>query len=168
MQTGSTKTVYWNFINTSNYVNIQLSLDNGTNWIMLNSSPVEAALGRFSFTVPYVSSNNCLIKVVSTENSNYFDISDAPFTISSSVPYSLSLTAPNYSKLQAGKNYSINWIESGITMVNLAYSCDAGVTWNSIATALPANPGTYEWTVPDISGSNCYLKVSASAQPAIY
>ena len=167
-QTGSTKTVYWNFINTSNYVNIQLSLDNGTNWIMLNSSPVEAALGRFSFTVPYVSSNNCLIKVVSTENSNYFDISDAPFTISSSVPYSLSLTAPNYSKLQAGKNYSINWIESGITMVNLAYSCDAGVTWNSIATALPANPGTYEWTVPDISGSNCYLKVSASAQPAIY
>ena len=167
-QTGSTKTVYWNFINTGNYVNIQLSLNNGVNWIMLNSSPVEAALGRFSFTVPYVSSNNCLIKVVSTENSNYFDISDATFTISSSVPYSLSLTAPNYSKLQAGRNYSINWTAVGIAMVNLAYSCDAGVTWNSIATALPANPGTYEWTVPDISAANCYLKVSASAQPAIY
>ena len=167
-QTGSTKTVYWNFINTGNYVNIQLSLNNGVNWIMLNSSPVEAALGRFSFTVPYVSSNNCLIKVVSTENSNYFDISDATFTISSSVPYSLSLTAPNYSKLQAGRNYSINWTAVGIAMVNLAYSCDAGVTWNSIATGLPANQGTCEWTVPDISAANCYLKVSSSAQPAIY
>jgi len=135
---------------------------------MLNSSPIGALLGRFSFTVPYVSSNNCLIKVVSTENSNYFDISDAPFTISSSVPYSLSLMELGYSKLQAVKNYSINWTAVGIDMVNLAYSCDAGVTWNSIATSLPANPGTYEWTVPDISAANCYLKVSASAQPAIY
>ncbi|HPI42519.1 MAG TPA: SBBP repeat-containing protein [Candidatus Cloacimonas acidaminovorans] len=166
-QTGSTKTVYWNF-NIGNYVNIQLSLDNGVNWIMLNSSPIGALLGRFSFTVPYVSSNNCLIKVVSTENSDYFDISDATFTIINSVPYSLLLTAPNYSKLQAGKNYSINWTAAGITRVNLAYSCDAGVTWNSIVTALPANQETYEWTVPDISASNCYLKVSDSAQPAIY
>ncbi|MCK9611174.1 MAG: SBBP repeat-containing protein [Candidatus Cloacimonas sp.] len=166
-QTRSTKTVYWNF-NMGNYVNIQLSLNNGVYWIMLNSSPIEAALGRFSFTVPYESSDDCLIKVVSTENSNYFDISDATFTISSSVPYSLSLMELGYSKLQAGKNYSINWTAAGIAMVNLAYSCDAGVTWNSIATALPANPGTYEWTVPDISAANCYLKVSASAQPAIY
>ncbi|MEN6445428.1 MAG: SBBP repeat-containing protein [Candidatus Cloacimonas sp.] len=167
-QTGSTKTVYWNFIYAGNYVNIQLSLDNGANWIMLNSSPVEAALGRYSFKVPNVNSSHCLMKVVRSENSNCFDISDKPFTISSSVPYSLSLIVPNYSKLQVGKNYSINWTESGINMVNLAYTCDAGVTWNSIATALPTNPGTYEWTIPNISASNCYLKISDSTQPTIY
>ncbi|MEN6445086.1 MAG: SBBP repeat-containing protein [Candidatus Cloacimonas sp.] len=164
---GSTKTVYWNF-SAGNYVNIQLSLDNGANWIMLNSSPVEVALGRFSFTVPDVSSNQCLIKVVRTENCNCFDISDETFTISDNVPYYLLLTAPNYSKLQAGRNYSINWTASGTTMVNLTYSYDAGLTWNDIATSLPANLGTYEWTVPDISGPICYLKVSDSAQPAVY
>ncbi|MEN6446019.1 MAG: SBBP repeat-containing protein [Candidatus Cloacimonas sp.] len=169
-RTGSTMTVYWNsnISNIGNYINIQLSFDNGVNWIIMNSSPVEATLGNFSFTVPYVNSNQCLIKIINADNSNCFDISDETFTISSSVPYSLSLTVPNYSKLQAGRNYTINWTVSGINMVNLAYSCDAGVTWNSIASALPANLGTYEWTVPNISASTCYLKVSDSAQPAIY
>ncbi|MEN6445088.1 MAG: SBBP repeat-containing protein [Candidatus Cloacimonas sp.] len=164
---GITKTIYWNS-NMCNYVNIQLSMDNGVNWIMLNSSPIEETLGKFSFTVPYVSSSNCLIKVVSTINSSWFDISDETFSISSSEPYSLSFTEPNYSKLQAGRNYSINWTATGVNMVNLVYSCDAGLTWNSIATSLPANMGTYEWTVPDISAPICYLKVCDSSQPSVY
>lgn len=162
------QTVYWNFINTGSQVNVLLSVDNGENWIMLNSSPVTASLGRFSFTVPSITSSQCLIKVVSTTNSECWDVSDAPFTISSSLPASLVLTAPFNAKLQTGKSYAINWLATGVATVNLEYSLDAGVSWNSFAASLPASPGTNIWTVPETPAPVCYIRISDAGNPSVY
>ena len=65
-QAGTVQTVYWH-CNVYHQVNVLLSLNNGQSWIMMNTSPVETRLGRFSFTVPFVSSTQCLIKVESTD-----------------------------------------------------------------------------------------------------
>ncbi len=166
-QSGSTKLVYWNFINAGGEVNIYLSI-NGGNWIMMNSSPILATLGRFAFTLPYIASNECLVKVESTINNTWYDISDAVFAISSSSPASIMLTAPNNAKLQAGKSYAINWLANGVANVNLEYSIDAGVIWNIINTSLPASLGTYNWTVPSTPAPYCYLRISDAASPTVY
>lgn len=55
-QAGMLKTVYW-YCNYSPQVNVLLSWDNGQNWIPLNSSPIPASQGRFSFIVPYLNSD---------------------------------------------------------------------------------------------------------------
>jgi len=167
-QTNTSRTVYWNVVYMSTQVNVLLSIDNGANWILLNSTPVMASLGHYSFNVPSISSSQCLIKVISTNNSAWFDISDAPFTISSSPLSSIDLTAPTNAKLQTGKNYSINWTAAEVSTVNLDYTLDAGVSWNSIVSSIPANLGTYIWTVPETPSAVCYLRISDAGNPDVY
>ncbi len=166
-QAGSTKTVYWSTDFTRD-VNIYLSSNGGESWIMLNANPVDASLGRYSFTVPFVSSGQCLVKVENTSNNALFDVSDSHFSISTTPPASLFLTAPTNAKLQAGRSYNINWLANGVTSVNLEYSIDAGMSWQGIAAGLPSTQGVYNWVVPDLSASGCYLRVSDSANPSVY
>jgi len=167
-QAGSTQTVYWQAINAFSHVNIHLTVDNGESWIMLNASPVEVALGRFACTVPYLSSNQCLIKVENATNNAWFDISDTPFSISSSPPAALFLTAPGTNKLQSGRSYAVNWVATGVSSINLDYTTDGGLSWQSIATDIPAIQGSHNWTVPEISAPSCYLRVSDTANPTVY
>lgn len=77
--------VQWEF-NCGFDVNIYLSTDNGTNWSLLNSSPVNKSMGSYSLSVPNVCSEQCKIKIVSTQNSQWYDISDYVFTISPYAP----------------------------------------------------------------------------------
>lgn len=80
-QAGSMQTISWSLFNAGSEVNIFISNDNGANWMLLNSSPVPASLGNYAITVPNLTSNECLVKIQSTENSAWFDISDSPFSI---------------------------------------------------------------------------------------
>ena len=168
-QAGSTKTVYWNS-NVNDQVNIQLSINNGQNWIMLNTSPVDVALGRFTFTVPYVNSSQCLIKVESSSNNVIFDISDNSFTVQFTNPPNLTLTAPDVPnlKLRSDDTFSINWTAYQVSNVNLEVSFDSGVTWQPIASNLTASQGSYDWIVPDNISSSCYVRVVSSVNASIY
>jgi hypothetical protein len=167
-QVSTTKTIYWSAATSISQVNILLSVDNGVNWIMLNSSPVTASLGRYSFSVPSMSSAQCLIKIINTINSNQFDVSDTNFTISSSPSPSLFLTAPTNAKLQTGKTYYINWIAIGISNIKLEYSLNAGVDWQTIAASITAGMGTYAWLVPNTPAAACYLRISDTTSPSVY
>jgi len=167
-QAGTLHTVYWNFLFTGSAVNIFISTNKGQEWIPVNSSPVEAALGRYTFTVPNVSSNQCLIKVESTSNSSHVDVSDASFSIGADTPAALVLTAPSNSKLQAEMSYDINWLATGVSNVDLHYSTDGGLTWQSIVSNLPANQGVYNWLVPDVSAAVCFIKITSSDNTSIY
>jgi len=166
-QAGSAKVIYWLFTGTGSFVNIYLSQNNGASWITLTPSPVSTALGRYSFTVPSVNSDQCLIKVVSTSNPDLYDVSDAPFTISGTVSESLTIAQPEYSKLRVGSTYPISWTATGVSAVDLEYSHNAGLSWTEIATNLPAGNGSYDWTVPDTPGGTCHLRVSSSSNPAV-
>jgi PKD repeat protein len=165
---GSTQTIYWSS-NAGGYANVSLSINNGQDWIFLNATPIEISSGWYSFEVPTANSNQCKIRLESISNSAWFDVSDAVFTISGNPPASsICITNPTSTKLQAGKSYAINWLTTGVSNVNLDYSSDGGLNWQSIATGLPANQGTHNWTVPEISSPACYLKVTDVDNPAIY
>ena len=104
---GTVQTVNWQYVGVSD-VNVLLSIDNNQSWSQLNSSPVLAALGSFSFIVPVVNSVSCLIKVQDTESSDCFDVSDNCFSISDEAPpvELLSLTA-----IVTPQNFvQINWV----------------------------------------------------------
>ena len=167
-KTGSTKTVTWYAQPNINFVNILLSVNNGSSWISLNASPIAASQGYYTFTVPYTTSTTCLIKINNNANTAVYDICPANFSISGSTSYSLNLTAPTAAALQAGKTYNISWNSTGISQVNLEYSNNSGQSWNLIQSGVSATASPYAWTVPNTPGAICYLRVSDTANPQNY
>jgi uncharacterized protein (TIGR02145 family) len=76
---GTTKNITWTFSNIS-YVKIELSNNNGQNWIkLIEAAP--ASIGSYSFIVPSWTSNICKIRISDLGNANTLSISNNVFTI---------------------------------------------------------------------------------------
>jgi hypothetical protein len=77
---GASKNITWTSANVTN-VAIKYSTDNGTNWMSVAAS-VPAATGTYAWTIPNTPSTQCKVRVSDASNDLLFDVSDAPFTIS--------------------------------------------------------------------------------------
>jgi|GEM_PF-1997783 len=74
-------------------------------------------------------------------------------------------TKPGYQSEIVWKNQDCNFdCIAGASKVNIDYSIDFGNTWNSIVQNTE-NDGTYEWIVPDVTSTLCFIKVSDAEVP---
>lgn len=82
---------------------------------------------------------------------------------------SLIITTPNGGEAWiVGNKHPIHWDWTGsISSVRLDYSTDGGNNWTLIASSTP-NDGDYLWTIPNTIFQNCFVKISSTANPAIY
>lgn len=80
---GSTENITWTSADVTN-INIEFSSDNGSSWSTV-ATAVDASTGSFAYTVPNISSSDCLVRISDTDNSSIFDVSDAAFTINQTV-----------------------------------------------------------------------------------
>ncbi|MFO7659499.1 MAG: hypothetical protein R6V77_01180 [Candidatus Cloacimonadaceae bacterium] len=167
-QVSSLHNIYWKASGYLSTINLQFSVDNGSNWTNINSTPVTASTGSYEYTLPATPSTQCLVKAAHSVGTAVYDISDANFTISSAPSVYVFLTVPTVTALQTGASVSITWLTVGVSNVNLDYSYDGGMSWIPIASGLPATPGSYAWTVPDTPGAYCYIRVSDAANPVNY
>jgi hypothetical protein len=75
------------------------------------------------------------------------------------------VTSPNGGEeLVGGSTQNITWsatTDGSIGGINISYTTDAGVTYNSIVTNT-TNDGTYSWTVPSIDAASVFVKVEAT------
>ena len=78
LATNSTYTITWAASDSIQNVLLELSSDNGENWEIIEA--VENT-GSYEWTVPVINSEECLIRVTDSENSQISDTSDAVFTI---------------------------------------------------------------------------------------
>ncbi len=92
------------------YVKIDYSTDNGSTWKNLTSSRT-ASTGRYSWTIPNISSSKCLVKIGSTSNSTLTDQSDNTFTLSATK--TLAVNAPP--EAQAGVLFQIEVLAKNVT-----------------------------------------------------
>lgn len=79
-------------------------------------------------------------------------------------PY-ISLTSPTGSSLfNFEDDVNVDWVIGGganVSSVKIEYSIDNKLSWESINDNVSASLGSYNWTVPDIFGSDsCFIKVS--------
>lgn len=165
-----TRTVYWTRNPNVANVNVHISQDNGSTWTLLNPSPVSAALGMYSFTVPSVVSSQCLMKIVSSTTPTIMDISNSVFTIGSSDTANVVLTSQDSTNLIliAGKSVNVTWTSYLVETVRLDVSFDGGQMWTPIIDSIPASLGTFAWVVPDILSETCYLRISDSINSQVY
>jgi len=100
--------------------------------------------------VPNNPSENCRIRVIDTNDTGTYDISDADFTIGSGGGDWITVTDPNGGEnWEVGTSHPITWNSSqGIDTVKIRFSTNGGSNWTTIVEST-ANDGSYSWTIPD-------------------
>ncbi len=162
----SSPTVYWSSLGLGSFVDLFYSIDGGSSWTQFAFSTSND--GNQSWTIPNLPSTTCKIRVRDTSFPNSEDVSDANFTITAPVP-TITLTTPNGSEnWSVGSSKNILWSSSNISLVNIDYSIDNGVTWIAIANNISASGGFYNWSsVPNTP--SCIAKVRVTdASNALY
>ena len=136
-------------------VKLKYSTDNGSNWTCITTTPND---GSYLWTVPDVSSDQCLVRVMDPDGDPYDD-SDDTFTICSE-PL-VTVIAPNGGEcLKVGQQYKIKWeVCCCLDSLKIQYSTNSGANWETIVYGTE-NDGCYWWTVPDIHSDNCLIKVA--------
>ncbi len=154
----SSHNITWSSTNVSN-VKLEYTTDSGSNWNTIISSTAASA-GSYSWTIPNVSSTNCKVRVSDVSGGAAASLSSSVFTITQIVA-AISLTSPaGGESWAAGSSHNITWTSSNITNVKLEYTTDAGSNWTTIIASTAASTGSYGWTIPNVSSTNCKVRVS--------
>jgi len=173
-EAGSTQSILWNNYNYNIYGSVVLSYscDGGNDWFEISSYTSND--GSYDWTVSntYTTQSDCLIKVENYCSSSwscddYYDISNAPFTIiDSNEGNSIYISSPNGGEIfNEGSTQNINWSTDDIggNTVRIAYSLDGGLTWRSIwngylsynppheSWQTTGNDGHASWSIPNIT-----------------
>jgi hypothetical protein len=156
-QAGLTKQIKWTS-NDIDRVKIEFSTNNGVNWLLINGSAI-ADSGFCDWEIPVtISSTQCKVKITSANEEALTDLSDGVFTI---FKPSLALISPNGNENWRCKTEQvIKWTSENIENVKLEYTTNNGLTWLPITPSIPANTGSYKWTVPVTPSNNCRVKIT--------
>ncbi len=81
---------------------------------------------------------------------------------------SITVTAPTADEhLVPGETYEITWESSGVEEVNLILKTRDGQYFADIKKNLPANPGSFNWKVPDSLARRAEVLVEDASTPAV-
>jgi hypothetical protein len=167
---GTTKTIQWKYAGSiGSYVKIQL-LKNGAKVLAVSSktSIGNGGNGSFSWTIPANQSpgNDYRIRITSTSNASYTDMSDVSFSI---VPISITLTAPNGGETwQIGTKQLIQWTYTGNSGTTVKIQLIQGTTvLRTITNSTPIGSnkaGSFSWLLPSnlTPGSNYKVRVTST------
>lgn len=144
-------------------VNIEYSIDGGTNWISIVNN--HSGTWYWWDPIPATPSTNCLVRVTDANNASISDVSDAPFTIAGGT---IVVNYPNgWQVFSTGATEEIWWFAPGISNFNIEYSYDSMFTWNTIATNYSVG-NSIDWIIPNTPSINCFVKVSNSNDLSIF
>lgn len=157
--------IQWTGQNLSYFVDFYISTDGGLNWVFTGSGYSNPGSGSAQINIPYVSSDNVLLKVV--DASGISDVSDAPFSIYIAP---LNLVYPNsYYTYFAGGNMNIVWYAFETETVKIELSTDNGQSYFTIAENLNASQASYYYQIPQtIYADQCIVRISDQNDPQIF
>jgi len=162
---GSSHFIYWNSINIDN-IKIDYSINNGADWLEITPS-VTGSHGQYLWTIPDVSSSQCLVKISDVSNPSNFDTSNANFTILTAP--TVSVTSPNGTEeWKIGTKHNITWNHTDCTNVRIRYSYDNGLNYTTLVSSTAAAAGSWEWTIPDHESSTCLVKILCVEDLTVY
>ncbi|MBD3418818.1 MAG: hypothetical protein GF398_01750 [Chitinivibrionales bacterium] len=154
----STYDIQWASFGNAGLIYMEVTKDNAT-WDTLFSDLDDD--GSESFVVPdTLECDSCRLRAWGTQNdgfgiSEYFAIQPNQ----SPQEKTITVTSPNNGEtISSGNSYTITWSNTGsIDSISIYYK-NAGADWTPIV-AKTANKNSYQWTVPDIVCSSCFIGV---------
>ena len=92
------------------------------------------------------------------------NVDDAISQLSSGGTDSITVTSPNGGESwTAGSAHNITWTSSGsVANVKIEYSTNNGSSWSAVSSST-TNDGSFAWTVPSVSSSQCLVRISDAA-----
>jgi len=158
----STINISWTPLKTDVKLNVEVSTNNGVTWTLLASNTNSTACtwnaGSFNgkFLLKFIAPNNLNIETIL-----------GPFA---KVDLNkLFLNFPNGNEyLIAGDTTSISWGNTNIPTCKIEFSSDNGTNWTTVSTSTPASNGKLKWLVPNVSATNCKLRISKTSDAGIF
>ena len=146
---------------------IELSVDNGQSWSVL-AETADASAGKFQFTLPDLSSSECLIRISDSEN-NTITSTSGLFTIKTTVEQYITILSPaGGESWAAGSTHTISWESAGVEDIFIT------INWQNYASGewyylydgsehIDASLGSLSWTIPeDINSTDCNIWIGAN------
>jgi len=165
---GASYTINWTSDGVSNYYNIDYSIDGGSTWtnICYNQNIITDS---YSWTVPSVISQNCLIKITDNVNTCKTAMSEQVFAIGTAAT-DITVTSPVGGEVwNACTTETITWTSTGTSDdYDIFYSTDAGASWILIESNYYTLTKDYVWTIPNLASSNAMIKVADAANSNYY
>lgn len=158
-------TITWSSTNVSGNVNLKLSTDGGSNFLITLASNTTND-GTESIIVSNNPSTTCRIRVEAVNNpNNIYGLNDGNFTI---VQPSITVNSPNGGEiLIIGTTYDINWVSQYVENVKLEYSITNGSSWLLIESSIQST-GNYSWTVPNTPSTQCKIRISHATNATFF
>ncbi|MBD3410557.1 MAG: DUF1565 domain-containing protein, partial [Ignavibacteriales bacterium] len=157
---GTTMDIVWDDAGVTD-VKLEYSTNNGTDWTTITTAG-SGVTERYTWTVPNVESDQCLIRASDNDDGTVIDVSDATFSIGTPT---ITTTAPNGGEtLTAGDGYDITWSSEYTPTVDIELSTDNGSSWTTIASSVAGDAGSYYWTVSDDPTTTALVRVMDAYQ----
>ena len=157
---GTTMDIVWDDAGVTD-VKLEYSTNNGTDWTTITTAG-SGVTERYTWTVPNVESDQCLIRASDNDDGSVIDVSDATFGIGTPT---ITTTAPNGGEtLTAGDGYDITWSSEYMPTVDIELSTDNGSSWTTIASSVAGDAGSYYWIVSDDPTTTALVRVMDSYQ----
>jgi PKD repeat protein len=154
--------IYWNSPGFYGNVNVLFSNNNGNTWIPLDTNIYNNGYSVVDF--PSVVSTQCLIKIEDANNSNFFDVSNATFTLTNNPPTITILNPIGGEIYTVGQAVNIAWSAQGVSFVDIYYNF--GYYDILIASNVPANQNAYTWFINNNIFPGTYaIKISPAGSP---
>lgn len=160
---GSQQTITWTAEHIQE-IDLRYSTDRGENWELITEN-YNATLKTFSWTVPAVSSGECLVKIIDAANALRTDTSDAVFTV---FQPSIRVQTPNGGEFwRVDSTREITWESENVNYLKIEYSHDSTTTWQIIEAKHPAEPSLFEWRIPKTRSNHCFVRLTDFENPHI-
>ena len=172
-----------------NSVAIYASFNNKISFIKIADS-LSAYNFYFNWVVPDSLGSSCFIKIINKEDSSVVDTSKYAVLInglivgtsnkfkggsfdghavSNNFNKQITVLAPNkVDSIFGSTTYTIHWKQNNIDRINLKFSPDNGVSWQTILKEYPASSCNYDWTVPNTPTDLALIKVEDVSDTTIF
>ncbi|MCU0454441.1 MAG: YCF48-related protein [Bacteroidetes bacterium] len=78
----------------------------------------------------------------------------------------VTLLAPNaVVQLVAGSSQPITWSVDEVANVKIEFSANFGASWSTVAASVPGTQGSFNWTVPSVTSTQCLIRISDASDP---
>ena len=158
-QVGTKHNITWKstFITS---VRIEYSIDSAKTWSTIAAS-VLASQSTYLWTIPNTVSTKCKVRVSDITSGGISSTSENLFTIFTPT---LALTSPAGGELwRSGTQHNITWTSGYISTIKIEYTVDDALNWITITNGTPAVSGSFAWTTPLLTSTNCLVRISDSA-----
>lgn len=131
-------------------------------WIMVAEN-IPVADNSYLWT-PAEASNWCKVQLSETAHPEVIEESNNNFIV-----FQLDLTSPLGGETLDGNSLvDVGWDYFIANAVKIEFSSDNMSTWSTIENSVPASSSPYEWTVPNINSTECYLRLSLPGLPDMF